>query len=45
MKSELADNHMIIYLRKSFKYLFHIFLKVLLKYPISFINHKALQKY
>jgi hypothetical protein len=34
---------MIIYPRKAFQYLFHIFLKVLLKYTISFIYYKALQ--
>ena len=35
----------LMYLGKAFKYLFHIFLKVLLKYAISFINYKALQNY
>jgi hypothetical protein len=34
-----------MYLGKAFKYLFHVFLKVLLKYAIGFINDKALQNY
>jgi len=33
----------LMYLGKAFKYLFHIFLKILLKYAVGFINYKALQ--
>jgi hypothetical protein len=37
------NSQMVTYPREAFKYLFHILLEILLKYPISFINYKALQ--
>ena len=39
----IQDRQMFVYPRKVPKYLFHIFLEVLLEYAIGFINYKALQ--